>query len=121
MNIRSFIDVNPQEKICREYVKNGIIDLKYEYDGKMYSVGKYNRFEMDKSFKYKKPIKIILETKKDISKCDFNVFVYPGKFNILINGIIFFLLPIFLVYKTILLPIVKYFFSKIKFKMPSFK
>ncbi len=95
LNIRSFISIHPQEEICEEYVKDGIIDLKYEYDGKIYSVGKYNSFEMDESFKYKKPIKIILEAKKDIVKCNFNVFIYPGKFNIPINGIIFFWLPFF--------------------------
>jgi len=120
-NIGSFISIGPQEDICKEYVKNGIIDLKYEYDGKIYSVGKYNSFEMDESFKYKKPIKIILEAKKDIVKCNFNVIIYPGKIDIPINGIIFFWLPIFLVYKTILLPIVKYIFGKIKFKILSLR
>ncbi len=45
---------------------------------------------MDENFKYKKPIKIILEAKKDIVKCNFNVFVDHGKLIFLLMELYFF-------------------------------
>jgi hypothetical protein len=106
---KSFISISSKSDMCNKYIENGGVNLKYEHKGKIYTVDKYGNFNIDSNFKYKDPIKIILETKKDIEQCKFNIFVYPGKFSMLLTGIVFFWLPIFLIYGNVFLPIIKYF------------
>lgn len=109
VDVHSFVDINSKNNMCNQYIKQGAISLQYEYEGKRYTVDKYGNFDIDTKFKYRAPIKVILEAKKDVGKCNFFIFVYPGKLNMLLIGIIFFWLPIYLVFINIILPIVKYF------------
>jgi hypothetical protein len=109
MDVSSFVDISSKNNICNNYIKKGVINLKYEHEKKLYTVDKYGSFDIDAKFKYRDSIKVILEAKKDIGQCEFYVYVYPGKFNILLTGIIFFWLPLFLVYANVFLPIIRYF------------
>ena len=111
---RSFVHIYSKNNVCRDYVEQGVINLKYEYRGKVYAVSKHGSFDLDAKFKYGDSIKVTLEAKKDIQKCEFFITPYPGKYTILLTGILFYLLPAFLVYFNILLPIVRYFFRGIR-------
>lgn len=114
-NTRSFVAIGSKSNICNKYIKKGVINLKYEYKEKICTINEYGSFAIDSRFKYNEPIKVILEAKKDIEKCRFNIFVYPGKLNMLLTGIIFYWLPFFLVLINIFLPIMKY-FTRIKWR-----
>lgn len=107
LNVESFVEINTKSDMCSKYIKKGVISLKYEHDEKLYDIDEYRSFNMDAKFKYKDPIKVIVKTKKDIGKCEFHVFVYPGKINIFLTGIILYLIPFFLVLSNVFLPIVR--------------
>ena len=109
IDISSFVDIVSKSNMCNEYIKKGVINLKYKYKEKIYAINNRGSFELDTKFKYNEPIKVILEAKKDIEKCEFDIFTYSGKFNMLLTGIIFYWLPFFLVLINILLPIMKNF------------
>jgi len=109
IDVSSFVDISSKSDTCNKYIEKGVINLKYEHREKLYAVDEYGSFDINTKFKYRDPIKVILEAKKDIGKCEFYVYVYPGKFNMLFTGIIFFWLPIFLMYANVFLPIAKYF------------
>ena len=111
---RDFITIDSYDDICNEYIEKGVIGLKYEYNKKTYVVNKYRYFDIHDKFKYGTPVKIKLETKKDTKKCRFWVSVDPGKFNILLIGIVFGWIPLIMVLANIVIPILEYINKKIR-------
>jgi len=114
LNERGFIDIFSNDTICNDYIKKRIIFVSYEYNN-IFEIKKSNTIFYYDEFKYKNPIKIILTTKYDIKRCKYNVVVYPGKINMFIYLIIFYLLPVSLILVNIVSPILKYLlFGKLK-------
>jgi hypothetical protein len=114
IDVDSFIDVSSKSEKCSNYLEKGDIVFQYEYKGKTYIVNQYSSFAIDQKFDNTEPIKIILESKRNLGQCKFHIFPYPGKINIILNGIIFFWLPLLLIYVNIVLPIAKYLRKKRK-------
>jgi len=65
IDISSFVDIVSKSNMCNEYIKKGVINLKYKYKEKIYAINNRGSFELDTKFKYNEPIKVILEAKKD--------------------------------------------------------
>lgn len=110
MKTKSFVDIGSKNDICNKYIETGVVNLKYEHKGSMHNISEYGNFDLNT--KFRDPIKVILESKKSISKCKYYVTVHPGKFNIIFSGIILFWIPFFLTYANIFLPIVTKFKSR---------
>jgi len=103
-----FISLFDKNGTCDQYIRNGVIDFKYEYNNKLYDANRHTNFNLDSSFKDKDPLKIILKTKKDINKCEFEVSPYPGKLILFLKALIFTIIPFFLVLINIIYPIYEY-------------
>jgi len=94
--------------ICYDYLQNEVINAKYEHNGKNYVFVNARSINFNSEFKHNDQLKIILSTKKNIQKCKFNILIYPGKINLFMKGLIFFIFPLLLVLKNIIIPLLKF-------------
>ena len=92
---------------CYNYLQNNVINVKYEYNGKIYEFDKIGNIRFGSDFKNNDKLKIMFKTQKKIKRCKFTILIYPGKFNLLLQAIIFIILPFVLIFKNIIIPLLK--------------